>query len=131
MKSKLINAMKANAATKKICHRSRKRFEILENTNENIEIIFYKNRIYHSYEVWIWFITIKIKFNRFDDQIMINARLNAKFISIHHFWNIFNNKKNLNFNKKCSYKLIKFDKQWKKKKNRTKKTKKEENNNFI
>jgi hypothetical protein len=29
---------------KKICHRSRKRLEILENTNENIEIIFYKNR---------------------------------------------------------------------------------------
>jgi hypothetical protein len=36
---------------KKVCHRNRKRFEILENMSENIEIIFYKNRIYHSYEV--------------------------------------------------------------------------------
>jgi hypothetical protein len=26
--------------------------------------------------------------NRLDDQIMIDVRLNAKLISIHHFWNI-------------------------------------------
>jgi hypothetical protein len=42
-----------------------------------------------------------------------------------------NNKKSLNFNKKCSYELIKFDKQWRENEKSYEKMKKDENNDFI
>jgi hypothetical protein len=52
--------------------------------------------------------------------------LNSSFLKY-----IINNKKSLSFNKRCSYELIKFDKQWKENERSYEKTKEEENNNFI
>ncbi len=52
--------------------------------------------------------------------------LNSSFLKY-----IINNKKSLNFNKRCSYELIKFDKQWKENERSYERAKEEEDNDFI